>query len=92
MSARIPLRCLACGNVVMTPRQGDEVRAAHIATSACTECDPHGEGHEQFYFTRDGRLLSYGQWREHLEMPGHVTEFNNLDDMLAAIINAEGTQ
>lgn len=60
---RIPLRCLNCGNVVMTtPRQDDEARAAHIATSRCPQCDPQGEGHEQFYFTRDGRLLSYGQW------------------------------
>jgi len=70
VSARIPLRCLTCGNVVMTPRQEEEEFAAHIATSACTECDPHGEGHEQFYFTRDGRLLSYGQWMEHLVTKG----------------------
>lgn len=58
----------------MTPRQEDEEFAAHIATSGCTECDQHGEGHEQFYFTRDGRLLSYGQWMEHLEIPGHDTK------------------
>lgn len=82
---RIPLRCLNCGNVVMTPRQDDEARAAHIATSRCPQCDPQGEGHEQFYFTRDCRLLSYGQWMEHLEMAGHVTEFDNLDDLLRAI-------
>jgi len=82
---RIPLRCLTCGNVVMTPRQEYEIGAHHIATSKCPQCDPDGENHEQFYAIRDGRLLSYGQWMEHLEMPGHVREFNSLADMLASI-------
>ncbi len=89
VSARIPLRCLACGNVVMTPRQEEEARAAHIATSACTECDPHGERHEQFYFTRDGRLLSYGQWMEHLEKPGASSATKAAVDLLEG--NPEGS-
>lgn len=82
---RIPLRCLICGNVVLTPRQEEEVGAAHIATHGCILCTPDDESNEQFYATRDGKLLSFGQWMDRIEMPGRVREFDNLDDLLGAI-------
>lgn len=59
---RIPLRCLICGNCVLTPRQEDESGAAHVASHGCILCDQSGENNELFYYGRDGRLLSYGEW------------------------------
>lgn len=59
---RIPLRCLICGNAVLTPRQEEEIGAAHVASHGCDLCDTSGENNELFYMTREGRLLSFGEW------------------------------
>lgn len=64
----IPLLCLECGNAVLTPRDLDwEIDAAAIATHGCAICDESGENNEQFYITKSGDLLSFGQWVDLLE-------------------------
>lgn len=63
----IPLRCLCCGNAVMTPRQPDEEKAIAIESLSCVICDTGGEkNNELFYVGPDGRSYDFGAWMDFL--------------------------
>ena len=63
MSDIVPLRCLCCGNAVLSPRHEHEAGAAEIVMSLCPICD-NGGFEEAFYVDRNGRMMTYIQWME----------------------------
>lgn len=66
MSPRLPMRCLRCGNAMLTDRTEMERLASVIEDSSCNICDVGGEFAEQFYVV-NGKALSFGEYMDLVE-------------------------
>lgn len=48
----------------MSSREEWEVGAQHVATDGCYLCASDDENPETFFATKDGSILSFGQWMD----------------------------